>query len=133
MRVRSLPGSWAIIAHIQERAATMFEQVQSSGSAAVAPLFDGVERIAEALDLRARSGLEIERKCLLHALPSPMPEATIRKSSRGTCPGASSARVHGCGWGDAERYYRTVKLGRGPCAPKWRRSARASCSTCWGR
>ncbi|MBK8058636.1 MAG: CHAD domain-containing protein [Gemmatimonadetes bacterium] len=109
------PGMLAIIAHIQERAATMFEQVQAGWiGEAVAPLFDGVERIAEALDLRARSGLEIERKYLLHALPSPMPEATIQEIEQGYLPGERLIeRVRRVRVGDAERYYRTVKLGAG--------------------
>ena len=93
----------------------MFEQVQAGwiGEAA-APLFDGVERIAEALHLRARSGLEIERKYLLHALPSPMPEATIQEIEQGYLPGERLIeRVRRVRVGDAERYYRTVKLGAG--------------------
>lgn len=109
------PGMLAIIAHIQERATHTFEDVQRDWTGdAAAPLFDGVEEIAAALDLRARSGLEIERKYLLRGLPSVMPEATIKEIEQGYLPGERLIeRVRRVRVGEGERYYRTVKLGTG--------------------
>lgn len=109
------PGMMAIITHIQERARTTFDAVQRDwiGDAAV-PLFDGIESIAGALDERARSGLEIERKYLLRGMPSSMPEATIKEIEQGYLPGERLIeRVRRVRVGDRERYYRTVKLGTG--------------------
>jgi CYTH domain-containing protein len=105
----------AIIAHIQERARTTFEAMERSWlGGAAAPLFDGVEAIAASLDLRARSGLEIERKYLLRAMPAPMPEATVKEIEQGYLPGERLIeRVRRVRVGDGERYFRTVKLGQG--------------------
>ncbi|MCC6931093.1 MAG: CHAD domain-containing protein [Gemmatimonadaceae bacterium] len=111
------PGMMAIIAHIQERARTTFDAVERDWiGAPAAQLLDGVEAIARALDERARSGLEIERKYLLRGMPHPMPEATVKEIEQGYLPGerllerVRRVRVR---VGESERYFRTVKLGTG--------------------
>ena len=109
------PGLMAIAEHLHERARVSFEQVQGDwlgdgGSA----LFGGVDAIVLALDARARSGVEIERKYLLSALPADLPLATTREIEQGYLPGERLVeRVRRSRTGDSEQFYRTVKFGTG--------------------
>ncbi|MDP1858435.1 MAG: CHAD domain-containing protein [Gemmatimonadaceae bacterium] len=109
------PGLMAIAEHLHERARVTFEQVKGDwlGDGGLA-LFGGVGVIALALDARARSGVEIERKYLLSALPADLPLATTREIVQGYLPGERLVeRVRRSRRGDTERYYRTVKVGTG--------------------
>ena len=109
------PGLMAIAEHLHERARVTFEQVQNDwlGDRASA-LFGGVDAIVLALDARARSGVEIERKYLLSALPTDLPLITTREIVQGYLPGARLVeRVRRSRTGDTERFYRTVKFGTG--------------------
>jgi len=105
----------AIITHIQERTQATFEAMQAEWiGGAAAPLFHEIEAIASSLDDRARSGLEIERKYLLRALPEPLPDSTMQEIEQGYLPGRRLIeRVRRVRVGDTERYYRTVKVGSG--------------------
>ena len=108
-------GVLALIAQLQERRQERFARVQRDWSGvALAPFFDGVEAIAAELDLRARSGVEIERKYLLRGLPPNMPPASLQEIAQGYLPGRRLVeRIRRVREDDAERYYRTVKLGAG--------------------
>lgn len=108
-------GLVALLEHLQQRARARFEAVQRDWSgAAVLPLFDRVDAIAMALDARARSGVEVERKYLLRGMPPDMPPARTREIDQGYLPGTRLVeRVRRVREGDAERFYRTVKLGAG--------------------
>lgn len=82
------PGLVAIHGHVVARAAETFESVARDWSGdALHALMDGVEAIAAELDLRARSGVEIERKYLLRELPAQMPEASVQEIVQGYLPG----------------------------------------------
>lgn len=109
------PGLVAIHAHVQERAASSFAEITRDWSGdALVPLFEGVEAIALELDLRARSGVEIERKYLLRAMPSVMPEATVKEITQGYLPGTRLIeRLRRVRTNGTERFYRTVKSGTG--------------------
>jgi len=108
-------GLLALIEHLQARARSRFDAVRQEWSGpALHPLFDGVEEIAQELDGRARSGVEIERKYLLRGMPPAMPPARIREIDQGYLPGSRLIeRVRRVRDGEAERFYRTVKLGAG--------------------
>jgi CHAD domain-containing protein/CYTH domain-containing protein len=108
-------GLVALIEHLQVRARDRFEGVQRDWSGpALHPLLEGVEAIAVVLDARARSGVEIERKYLLRAMPATMPPANVKEIDQGYLPGTRLIeRVRRVREGDEERYYRTVKLGAG--------------------
>lgn len=109
------PGVVAIIGHVQERAHTTFKDIERDWTGdALAPLFDGVAAIAADLDSRARDGVEIERKYLLRSLPELLPDARVKEIAQGYVPGTRLVeRVRRVRDGDAERYYRTVKIGTG--------------------
>lgn len=109
------PGVVAIIGHVQARARELFADIERDWSGdALTPLFTGVEAIAAALEARARSGVEIERKYLLRALPELLPGARVKELAQGYLPGSRLVeRVRRVREGDDERYYRTVKLGAG--------------------
>ena len=109
------PGLEAILGHVRARTARCFEVLQRDWSGeALAPLFDGAEAIAVDLDVRARSGVEIERKYLLRGLPSYMPEAFVQEIAQGYLPGTRLVeRLRRVRSGEAERYVRTVKSGTG--------------------
>lgn len=109
------PGVVAIIGHVQERAHATFKDVERDWTGdALAPLFLGIDAIADALDTRAGRGVEIERKYLLRALPELLPGAQVQVIEQGYLPGTRLVeRVRRVRDGDAERFYRTVKLGTG--------------------
>lgn len=109
------PGVMAIIGHVQARARETFEIVHRDFTGdAIAPLYAEVEAIADALDARARRNVEIERKYLLESLPEGLPGARVQEMVQGYLPGSRLVeRVRRVGDADGERYYRTIKLGRG--------------------
>lgn len=109
------PGVVAMIGHVQERAREVFQVVQRDWTgAALAPLVEGVNAIADALDARARSGVEIERKYLLDSLPELPPGAQVKEIMQGYLPGRRLVeRLRRVREGEGERYYRTMKLGSG--------------------
>ncbi len=109
------PGLIAIAGHLQERARHTFDVIQrdwlGEGGAA---LFRGIDEIADALDARARSGVEIERKYLLSQLPDILPSVAVRFISQGYLPGERLVeRIRRSRTDDGERFYRTVKFGTG--------------------
>lgn len=110
-------GLVALIEHLRARGRDLFDAVQRDWSgSALQPLVDGVEAIAVALDTRARSGVEIERKYLLRGLPPAMPPARVREIEQGYLPGTrliERVRRVREGEGGSERFFRTVKLGAG--------------------
>ncbi|MEO6443865.1 MAG: CHAD domain-containing protein [Gemmatimonadaceae bacterium] len=109
------PGLMAIAEHLHERARITFEQVQSDWfGEGGAVLFGGIESIAIDLDTRARSGVEIERKYLLAALPMELPAREVREITQGYLPGERLVeRLRRTRVGETERFFRTVKAGTG--------------------
>jgi len=111
------PGLVAILAHIQERMRATYETVVErwcGDGAEGAALFEGIEVVATALDARAASGIEIERKYLLRGVPPGLEEARVKVIEQGYLPGDRLVeRVRRVQAGDDERFYRTVKLGTG--------------------
>ncbi len=108
-------GLVAIHAHVVARASAAYAEIERDWSGeALAPLFEGVEAIALELDVRARSGVEIERKYLLRGMPQSMPEAKIKEITQGYLPGTrliERLRRVRSEW--MERFFRTVKSGTG--------------------
>lgn len=109
------PGVVAMIGHVQERALEAFRVVERDfAGAALDPLVAGVEAIADALDARARSGVEVERKYLLDALPEVLPGARVKEIAQGYLPGTRLVeRVRRVRDEGEERYFRTIKVGSG--------------------
>ncbi|MBK6485311.1 MAG: CHAD domain-containing protein [Gemmatimonadetes bacterium] len=109
------PGLVAIHGHVVARVTDTFEAIVRDWSGdALQPLMDGVEAMAEELDLRARSGVEIERKYLLRGLPLHMPNATVQHIVQGYLPGMRLVeRLRRVRVGEVERFFRTVKSGTG--------------------
>lgn len=109
------PGLVAILSHVQARTEETFAVVQRDWSGeALSPLFAGIDAVASSLDARASSGVEIERKYLLRALPPNMPEAVVKDIVQGYLPGSRLVeRLRRVRVGDGERYFRTVKSGAG--------------------
>jgi CYTH domain-containing protein len=109
------PGLLAILAHVQARTGETFALVHRDWSGeALEPLFAGIDAIAESLDARASSGVEIERKYLLRGMPPQMPPAVVKEIVQGYLPGTRLVeRVRRVRVDESERYFRTVKSGVG--------------------
>jgi CYTH domain-containing protein len=105
----------AILAHVQARTGETFALVHRDWSGeALEPLFAGIDAIAESLDARASSGVEIERKYLLRGMPPQMPPAVVKEIVQGYLPGTRLVeRVRRVRVDESERYFRTVKSGVG--------------------
>lgn len=109
------PGLLALAEQVRERAQRRFDTIRAEwmGDAAE-PLYEGIERIVGALDERARSGVEIERKYLLSALPADIPASEVRDMEQGYLPGRRLVERLRRTVTDGEvRCWRTVKLGAG--------------------
>ena len=109
------PGLVAIAEQVRERARSTFETIRRDwGGGAAAPLFDAIEQVVAALDTRARSGVEIERKYLLSDFPGELPEADVKAIEQGYLPGKHLIeRLRRVADGGATRWFRTVKIGAG--------------------
>jgi CYTH domain-containing protein len=105
----------AIAELVRARAQATFERIRTEfGGAATLPLFEGVERIVTSLDARARSGVEIERKYLLSALPREMQVVVVKEIEQGYLPGKNLVeRLRRVAADGEVRWFRTVKLGAG--------------------
>lgn len=108
-------GLIAIAELVRARAQATFERIRTEfGGAASLPLFEGVERIVTSLDARARSGVEIERKYLLSALPREMQVVVVKEIEQGYLPGKNLVeRLRRVAADGEVRWFRTVKLGAG--------------------
>ncbi|MEO7964355.1 MAG: CHAD domain-containing protein [Gemmatimonadaceae bacterium] len=109
------PGLIALADLVRARAQSTFELIRDDwvGGAAT-PLFDGIEQVVSTLDTRARSGVEIERKFLLRAMPHELPPATVKEIEQGYLPGKHLIeRLRRVAADDGTHWYRTVKIGAG--------------------
>ena len=80
----------------------------------VGELLAAVATLASACEAHGRAGLEVERKYLLRALPSPRPAGTVLEVEQGWLPGERlQERLRRVRGGEAVRCFRTVKTGRG--------------------
>lgn len=103
----------ARLAH--ERAESSFDRfhrqwVEGNGKAFYRDLIE----LAERLEARNPSQLEIERKFLLKGLPEPMPDSTSVTIEQGYLPGERLVeRLRAVDVGRQRTYFRTVKVGAG--------------------
>jgi CHAD domain-containing protein/CYTH domain-containing protein len=110
------PGLVALAARVREERDRLYAKADATwlggrGREALAE----IAAVADALDRRAPSGVEIERKYLLRALPERVAGAPAKEIVQGWLPGERlRERLRGVRGDDGtERCYRTVKLGLG--------------------
>lgn len=105
--------SLARLAH--ERAVTAYKRFTSDWADGSGKRFHrDIVDLAERLESRAPSALEIERKYLLKQLPEEMPEATAVQIEQGYLPGERLVeRLRAVENGKQRSYFRTVKVGAG--------------------
>ena len=98
-----------------ERAAVAFERFKSEwidGNSK--EFFRDIAELAERLDARSPSAMEIERKFLLKELPETMPGAQALEIEQGYLPGERLVeRLRSVQVGQRRTFYRTVKVGSG--------------------
>jgi CHAD domain-containing protein/CYTH domain-containing protein len=98
-----------------ERAGMAFERFRSEwieGNSKA--FFRDIAELAERLDARSPSAMEIERKFLLKRLPETMPGAQSLEIEQGYLPGERLVeRLRSVQVGERRMYYRTIKVGSG--------------------
>jgi CHAD domain-containing protein/CYTH domain-containing protein len=109
------PGLVALVQALQSRADEAFAGVSRDWlGGAGAPFAEDVRALAARLAARAGADTEVERKYLLRAFPEAARAAPATYIEQGYVPGARvHERLRRTREGDAERWYRTVKLGTG--------------------
>lgn len=108
-------GLTALARLAQERATSAYAQLKETwGPKETKAFFRDLEALCAALEARAGSGLEIERKYLLRRLPPDMPGATVERITQGYMPGRKFIeRLRMVQRGRQRTYVRTVKIGTG--------------------
>ncbi|HYD51081.1 MAG TPA: CHAD domain-containing protein [Gemmatimonadaceae bacterium] len=109
------PGLEAIATLARQRAREHTERLARDWSRErMASLLSALDRLTSKLRGRAAADVEIERKYLLRTLPPAVKTAPVVEMAQGYIPGRTLVerlrRVRGP---DGERWYRTVKAGRG--------------------
>jgi CYTH domain-containing protein len=99
----------------QEHAAASFKVLRREwGNRRTSGFFKDVDRVAEALEARARRNVEIERKYLLSQLPPWMPGGTATQIAQGYLPGTRLVeRLRAVQENGRKRFFRTIKVGTG--------------------
>ena len=109
------PGLLALTEHLRARGEAAFDEVRTQwlGDAS-SEFFARVAAFASELGASATAGLEIERKFLLGALPDSARDVVPLEIDQGYIPGdALAERLRRVRSADGERYFRTIKHGRG--------------------
>jgi CHAD domain-containing protein/CYTH domain-containing protein len=109
------PGVMVIAQLVRERARTAFDSFTAAWRPeSYEPFFRDVAAIADALERRRPSDLEVERKYLLYSLPENWPEGDVVFIDQGYLPGDRLVeRLRHIRTRTSERWVRTVKLGSG--------------------
>lgn len=113
-RVSLRQGLRAIAARIEGRSAERYATLESDWLTGTPALFGALGEVADWLAERGSQGMEVERKYLLHRLPSEMPESRLERIEQGYLPGERLVeRVRRVREGRRVKHFRTVKGGKG--------------------
>jgi CHAD domain-containing protein/CYTH domain-containing protein len=110
-----VPGLAALVERLRSRAADRFAEVEGEWlGARAAELPSRARDIADQLDAAALGDREIERKYLLTDLPDEVRASPSEEVEQGYLPGERLVeRIRRVKSDDGDRYYRTVKVGKG--------------------
>lgn len=113
-RVAVRDGLHAIAMRIEERAADRHATLEADWLQGAPALFGDLRAVADTLAAQGATGVEIERKYLLHRLPAEMPAGTVQRIEQGYLPGKRLIeRVRRVRTGRKVQHLRTVKSGSG--------------------
>jgi CHAD domain-containing protein/CYTH domain-containing protein len=114
-RIDPMPGLMALAQKVQARRETAWSTLEQDWLPHVGPrLLDPLNALAQALDRKAPSDVEIERKYLLTALPERVKSETPAEIDQGYVPGEKvHERLRRVASRGGTKWYRTVKLGAG--------------------